>query len=149
MTHIRRSVLFMPGDSMRKITKATQLDVDSIVMDLEDSVAPDNKAEARRTVSEALQTLDFGRSERLVRLNAAETGLLGDDLADTIDAQPDGYVLPKTETAAQVQYVGRLLGRAEKANGWADSSIRLLVIIETQARVASEDQPGRGYCEIR
>jgi len=131
MTHIRRSVLFMPGDSMRKITKATQLDVDSIVMDLEDSVAPDNKAEARRTVSEALQTLDFGRSERLVRLNAAETGLLGDDLADTIDAQPDGYVLPKTETAAQVQYVGRLLGRAEKANGWADSSIRLLVIIET------------------
>lgn len=131
MTHIRRSVLFMPGDSMRKITKATQLDVDSIVMDLEDSVTLSNKAEARRTVNEALQTLDFGRSERLVRLNAAETGLLDDDLAGTISARPNGYVLPKTETAAQVQHVDRLLAEAEKANGWPANSIRLLAIVET------------------
>lgn len=131
MTHIRRSVLFMPGDSLRKITKATQLDVDCIVMDLEDSVTLANKAEARRTVSEALQSLDFGRRERLVRLNVAETGLLDDDLAGTISARPDGYVLPKTESAAQVQHVDRLLAQAEKANGWADNSVRLLVIIET------------------
>ncbi len=81
MPQIRRSMLFMPGDSLRKMTKATQLDVDSIVMDLEDSVAPAQKAEARHIVSEALNTLDFGRTERLVRLNPQDTDLLAGDSA--------------------------------------------------------------------
>ncbi len=131
MPHIRRSMLFMPGDSLRKMTKATQLDVDSIVMDLEDSVTPAQKVKARRIVSEALTTLDFGRTERLVRLNPQDTGLLADDLAGTVAAQPDGYVLPKVETAQQIQAVDPLLVKAEMANGWPVGLLRLLVIIET------------------
>ncbi|MCB0206364.1 MAG: hypothetical protein KDH89_16205, partial [Anaerolineae bacterium] len=66
---LRRAVLFMPGDSLHKIEKATGLGVDSIVMDLEDGVALGHKDVARSTVLSALQTLDFGRSERLVRVN--------------------------------------------------------------------------------
>jgi citrate lyase subunit beta-like protein len=127
----RRSVLFMPGDSLRKISKAAQMDVDSIVMDLEDGVALNRKDEARRTVVEALQTLDFGRSERLVRLNSPDTELFTADVGSTIEARPDGYVIPKVETARQVQTVSYHLGEAEQKYGWPSNSVRLIAIIET------------------
>jgi len=121
----------MPGDSMRKITKATQLDVDTIVMDLEDSVALNQKVAARQTISQALGTLDFGRSERLVRINSPETDFFSADLAGTVGAQPDGYAIPKVETAGQVQRVSHVLDQAEQKNGWPQNSIRLLAIVET------------------
>jgi citrate lyase beta subunit len=130
----------MPGDSMRKIHKAAQMAVDSIVMDLEDSVALNHKQEARRTVSEALRTVDFGRSERLIRLNpppvsSEERGQVADlflaDLDATIDAHPDGYVIPKVETDEQLLRVSGYLDRAEDARGWPSASIRLLAIVET------------------
>lgn len=131
---LRRSVLFMPGDSLRKISKAAEMEVDCIVMDLEDGVALTRKAEARQVVSEALTTLDFGRSERLVRLNppAVEEGrLFTADFAGTIAAKPDGYVIPKVETAQDVQTVSRYLAQAEEAQGWPLGSIRLLAVVET------------------
>lgn len=131
MPPIRRSVLYMPGDSLRKISKAAQMDVDSIVMDLEDSVALNQKEQARRTVSQALQTLDFGRSERLIRLNGLDTPFWQADLEATINARADGYALPKIESAAQVQRVGNFLDQAERERGWPQNSIRLLAIVET------------------
>ena len=140
MSRVRRSVLYMPGDSMRKINKAAQMAVDSIVMDLEDSVALSHKHEARHTVSEALRTVDFGRSERLIRLNPPpispeEHGQVADlflaDLDATIDAHADGYVIPKVETHEQLLRVTGYLDRAEDARGWPPASIRLLAIVET------------------
>ncbi len=134
---LRRSVLFMPGDSLRKITKAAHMDVDTIVMDLEDGVALNRKEEARQIVDKALRTLNFGRSERLIRINAAilartesaERGLT--DLQATIDARPDGYVIPKVETAAQVQRAATYLSQAERERGWPQGAVRLLVVVET------------------
>jgi citrate lyase beta subunit len=120
----------MPADSMRKITKATQIEVDSIIMDLEDAVALNQKEVARQTARAALQTLEFGRRERLVRLNAP-VELLNADLQATIEGRPDGYVIPKAETAEQLQYVSRLLDEAERERGWGSDSVRLLAIIET------------------
>ena len=138
MPRIRRSMLYMPGDSLRKISKAAQLEVDSIVMDLEDGVAPNQKAEARRVSAEALHTLDFGRSERLIRLNPPlprETDRASDlflaDFDNTVDAHPDGYVIPKVETATQLQIVEHHLDEAERRHGWPVGSIRLLALIET------------------
>ena len=128
---LRRSVLFMPGDSMRKIEKATQIDTDTVVMDLEDGVALNNKAVARETIAEALQTLDFGRRERLVRINPSDSGLQDDDLAITAPARPDGFVIPKVETAADVQTVSRKLAAVETAHGWSENSLRLVAVIET------------------
>lgn len=128
---LRRSVLFMPGDSMRKIQKATQLDADSIVMDLEDGVALNNKASARETIAEALRTLDFGRRERLVRVNPPDSGFLDDDIAATAPARPDGFVIPKTETAEDVQTVSQKLAAVEAAHGWPDGSLRLVAVVET------------------
>jgi len=128
---LRRSVLFMPGDSMRKIEKATQLDADTIVMDLEDGVALNNKTVARTTIAEALRMLDFGRRDRLVRLNPPDSGFLDDDIAATAPARPDGFVIPKVESAADVQTVSRKLAAVEAAHGWAENSLRLLAVVET------------------
>jgi len=138
MPRIRRSMLYMPGDSLRKINKAAQMEVDSVVMDLEDGVALNQKEEARRVSAEALRTLDFGRSERLIRLNppsSRETNRTADfflaDFDSTIDACPDGYVIPKVETAQQLQIVAHHLDEAEHRHGWPAGSIRLLALIET------------------
>ena len=63
----RRALLYMPGEDRHKIEKALTLNVDCICMDMEDGVALNHKAEARRTIVAALRELDFGRSEKLVR----------------------------------------------------------------------------------
>jgi len=78
----RRALLYMPGDDPHKIRKATGLGVDCICMDLEDAVAANRKGKARQSVAQALQELDFGQSERLVRINAIGTGLELDDLLE-------------------------------------------------------------------
>jgi len=128
---IRRALLFMPGDSRRKIEKGAGLDVDAIIMDLEDGVALNNKPAARATIATALREVDFGSSERLVRLNPVPSAFFEDDLVATIDARPDGYVLPKVESAAEVQAVAERLQQAETRHGWESGSITLLAIIET------------------
>ena len=76
----RRSLLFMPGDSMRKIEKALTLPVDSVILDMEDGVALGRKQEARATVAHALSTLDFGPRERIVRVNDRASGLVADEV---------------------------------------------------------------------
>ena len=131
MTPLRRAMLFMPGDSMRKIEKALGLGVDCIVMDLEDGVAFSQKVEARQTIVEALTTLDFGRTERLVRINPVGSDLFEADLRATIAAGPDGYVLPKVDFAEQVQAVAEFVGLEEKTRGRRAGGIRLLPIVET------------------
>lgn len=138
MTRMRRCCLFMPGDSRRKIEKGISLGADSIIMDLEDAIAPSRKAEARASVAAALREVDFGSAEKLVRINQVVTGwIYADDIAATIDAQPDGYVLPKVESAWQVQHISELCALAEDRHGWPPESIRLLAIIETAAGVVN------------
>lgn len=127
----------MPGDDRRKIEKGAGLGVDSIIMDLEDGVALNNKAAARATIVAALREVDFGGSERLVRINPVGAGLDGDDLAATLSARPDGYVLPKVESAAQILEVAAKLDAAEQQFGWPSGSIRLLPIIETALGVVN------------
>jgi len=129
---IRRALLFMPGDSRRKIEKAAGLDVDSIIMDLEDGVALNNKVAARESVAQALCEVDFGRSERLVRTNMIiPDWIYVEDIRVTIGAKPDGYVLPKIETAWQIEHVSMLLSAYEEEYGWEHNSIKLIAIIET------------------
>ena len=88
-TRVRRALLFMPGDDRRKIEKGAGLDVDCVIMDLEDGVAVNRKAEARAVVLDALQSVDFGSTERLVRLNPADSGFQADDIAGVAAGLPD------------------------------------------------------------
>ena len=103
----RRCLLFMPGDDLKKIQKGISLGVDSIVMDLEDGVALNRKAEARATIAAALRDLDFGRSERVVRLNPIGSGLEQADLDAVLPHRPDSLMLPKVEHAEQIQWIDR------------------------------------------
>ena len=105
----RRSLLFMPGDALRKIEKAASWEVDTLIMDMEDGVAQNRKAEACATIAQALATLDFGRRERLVRANHVSTGRLATEIAATVGGRPDGYVLPKAEDPAELQAADRLI----------------------------------------
>lgn len=128
---LRRSLLFMPGDSARKIEKAAQLDADSVVMDLEDAVAPANKALARQTVRAALHTLDFGRRDRLVRVNAWQTPFFADDVAETIAGRPDGYVIPKVNRAEDLAAARDLIAEQARRRDILPDSLALLATIET------------------
>lgn len=132
-TQIRRALLFMPGDDRKKISKGAALGVDTLIMDLEDGVALSNKEIARQTVLEVLadKSIDFGKSERLVRINPPRKGLQAADIAVTIQGRPDGYVLPKVENAREVQQVSHTLLERELIMGIEPQSIRLLAIIET------------------
>ncbi len=133
----RRALLYMPGDDWRKIRKATTLGVDSICMDLEDGVAQNRKPEARAVIAEALNTLDFGRAERLVRINPVGSGLEAEDLAAVLPARPDGVLVPKVNTAEELVWVSQQLAEAEHAHGWPPGEIQLFALVETARGVVN------------
>ncbi|MGB9800993.1 MAG: HpcH/HpaI aldolase/citrate lyase family protein [Thermanaerothrix sp.] len=126
----RRALLYVPADDWHKIQKATTLGVDCVCLDLEDGVAQNRKEEARQNIARALATLDFGRAERLVRINGLESGLAEVDLAAVLPTRPDGIVLPKVLTAEDLRWVEAQIGAAEQRAGWPSGDIILLAIIE-------------------
>lgn len=126
----RRALLYVPADDWHKIQKATTLGVDCVCLDLEDGVAQNRKEEARQNIARALATLDFGRAERLVRINGLESGLAEVDLAAVLPNRPDGIVLPKVLTAEDLRWVEAQIGAAEQRAGWPSGTIILLAIIE-------------------
>jgi citrate lyase beta subunit len=121
----------MPGDDRHKIEKGAASNVDSVIMDLEDGVAFSSKPTARETVVTALSEVEFGKTERLVRINPVGSAMYVDDLRQTVEGRPDGYVLPKVESAGQVREVSQWLADVELANGWPNHSIALLPIVES------------------
>lgn len=133
----RRAMLYVPGDDSRKIYKALTLGVDSICMDIEDGVAANRKVEARETIASALRALEFGRSERLVRINPVGSGLERDDLRVVLPARPEGIVVPKVQDAGQVEWVSQQIGAVERENGWPENEIALIVLIETALGVVN------------
>lgn len=139
--HARRALLYVPGDDLRKIRKATTLGVDCICMDMEDGVALSQKPEARMTIAAALQDLDFGLSNYLVRINSVGSGLEINDLkvlfSAGANARPQGVVVPKVETAEQVQWVSERLSAAEIKYDWSPGGIAMIVQIETAAGVVN------------
>lgn len=123
--------MYVPGSDWGKIEKAAGLELDCACLDLEDGVAPDRKAEARKSVARALQELDFGDTERLVRINEAGSGLADADLEAVLPAHPDGIVLPKASNPDQVGAVGHKIAVAEMAGKLPTGSIVLLAQIES------------------
>jgi len=128
---LRRAFLYTPGDDERKIEKACTFKADCVCVDLEDAVSPLKKEEARLIAAHTLGTLDFGKSERLVRINASATPYFLPDLRIVIDAVPQGIVIPKIEDAQTLQYVDGFLEAFEVKNELPIGSIRLIAIIET------------------
>ena len=141
MRNLRRSLLYMPATDWRKIEKAaTELDADSVCLDLEDGVALNAKAEARDTVVYALQTLDFRHSEKLVRINSMDSGLAEEDLPAVLPAHPDGLVVPKVRNANHIQWLHEQLSSAEDRYGWKRGSLNLILIIESAWGIVELDE---------
>jgi citrate lyase beta subunit len=130
-TFPRRSLLFMPGDSLRKMQKAATWEVDTVILDLEDAVAQNRKEAARATVVDALAMLDFGARERLVRVNHVSSGLPEAEVAATAGGHPDGYIVPKVEDPSDLHAIDHFVTRAEQAHGLPPRRIRLFAMIET------------------
>jgi len=100
-------------------------------MDMEDGTAINRKAEARAVISQAVKELNFGKSERCIRINSIGSGFEKDDLASAMAARPDTIVVPKIETAEQVTWVSDQIESYELSNRLNIGSIRLLIGLET------------------
>lgn len=133
--HSRRALLYVPGDDRRKIEKATTLGVDCICMDLEDGVAASRKQEARAVIAQAMRELDFGNSERCIRINSIDSGWEEDDLSAALATGPDTIVVPKVETPEQVNWVSQRIGMYEQQSGLPLGTIRMLIGVETAAGI--------------
>ncbi len=129
---LRRVLLFCPATEEGKVEKAARLGADGVILDLEDGVALNRKSEARAAAARALSDLDFGGTERLVRVNPEGDGLQ-EDVRATGRARrpPDAYVLPKVESAASIRGLGRLLSALEHRHRLAPGTIRILALIES------------------
>ncbi len=104
-----RSVLYIPGSKERALEKAKGLTVDAIIFDLEDAVATDEKANARKLLAETLTAGGYGQRAQIVRLNGMDTDWGADDLAAIMEIGPQAVLLPKVESAAQVEAVAAKL----------------------------------------
>jgi citrate lyase subunit beta/citryl-CoA lyase len=105
----RRSVLYMPGSNARAIEKARTLPADAVILDLEDSVAPDAKAAARQQVVDAVKAGGFGAREVIVRVNGLDTPWHVDDVTAAAHAAPDAILVPKIATPQQLEAIGQRL----------------------------------------
>jgi len=122
----RRSLLFMPGTNPRAMEKARQLDADGLIFDLEDSVAPDGKEQARTAIASALQQGGYGKRELVLRVNGAGTSWHRDDLVFAASLPIDAVLLPKVGSSADVQATEAVLDGAD-----APANLALWCMMET------------------
>jgi citrate lyase subunit beta/citryl-CoA lyase len=129
---LRRCQLSVPGSSEKMMQKAAALGVDFVFLDLEDAVAPSEKRGARAKIVEALNTLDWGRTTRCVRINDLTTEYAYEDIIEVVEGARenlDVLMLPKAMSAADVQFVDKLLSMMEKKLG-LQKRIGIDVLIE-------------------
>ena len=127
-----RSAMFVPGHRARFVDKALGgLAADAIMLDLEDGVPPPEKAGGRALVAAALGRGRVGHTQRYVRVNGLGSPWLRDDLAGVVRAGLDGLVLPKIDTAAQLQQVEAWVAAHEGEQGLAPGQVRYIVAIES------------------
>ncbi len=123
----RRSLLYVPGTNDRALEKARNLNIDGIIFDLEDAVAPGAKETARAQVLEALTQTDYGPRERIVRINSLATPWGEEDLRMATAARPDAVLVPKINNPAAVKAVADRLDVMQTA----ESTIAIWAMMET------------------
>lgn len=145
----RRSCLYMPGANAKALEKAKTLPADVLLLDLEDSVAPEAKADARQAVAAAVTAKGYGRREVIIRVNALATPWGRDDIAAAGSASPDGVLVPKVESGDEVRALDAALTAAGFGNGAG-----LWVMIETPrailnlAEIAAASKATRLSCFV-
>ncbi|MDN5928257.1 MAG: CoA ester lyase [Hyphomicrobiales bacterium] len=129
-----RSLLFVPGDSEKKLAKALQAEADVLLLDLEDSVGPDRKAEARKIAAAFVcENRKQASAALYVRVNDFTTGLTDDDLAAIMPARPAGIMLPKAIGPKDIMRLSAKLRVHEAENGIEDGATRIVALIAETA----------------
>jgi len=125
-----RSLLFVPADSAKKLDKAMTSGADALIVDLEDSIAPEAKARARESAAAFLKEANATASRPyiLVRVNGLETGLTDADLDAIAAAKPDAIMLPKAVGGASVVHADAKLTVREAKNGLPDGHIKIIAL---------------------
>jgi citrate lyase subunit beta / citryl-CoA lyase len=142
MTRPRRSLLFMPGSNARALEKGRNLPADGLILDLEDSVAPDAKAIAREQIAQAIAAQGFGKREIWIRTNSLDTAWWADDAAMAGKANPDGILVPKVSSVADLNKIGDRLqeiGADPKLKVWAMIETARAVLHAEELAAASRD----------
>ncbi|WP_285020625.1 CoA ester lyase [Novosphingobium sp. fls2-241-R2A-195] len=123
-----RSLLFVPGDSEKKFAKASQTAADVLILDLEDSVAPAVKPEARGIVAGWLDRAGEVGAALFVRPNPLDSGLIDDDLAAVVRPGLAGLLIPKANGAEDIAEIARKLDRLEAEAGMAAGTVKIAVV---------------------
>ncbi|CCD97918.1 CoA ester lyase [Bradyrhizobium sp. STM 3809] len=135
MIRPRRSLLFMPGSNARALEKGRNLPADGLILDLEDSVAPDAKAAAREQIAKAVSADGYGKRELLIRINSLDTPWWSDDVAMAGQTATDGILVPKVSTVEDLRTVTNRL-----AEVGADPALKVWAMIETARAVLDADR---------
>ncbi|MCB1248386.1 MAG: CoA ester lyase [Acidimicrobiales bacterium] len=137
----RRSVLYMPGANERALDKAKGLPADALILDLEDAVAPDAKAEARERVCAAVTSGDYGRRELTIRANGLDTQWHADDVRAIAEAGPAAIVVPKINSVDDVRAVESALeaaGAPDHTKIWAMVETPIAMLHAAEIAAASD-----------
>lgn len=129
-----RSLLFVPGDSDKKFAKASGIGADVLILDLEDSVAPERKPLARAMVSSLLDTPSAQPWSFFVRPNPLDSGMMADDLAAVVKPGLDGLLIPKANGGADIAQIGKMLDELEARAGMAAGTVKIAVVATETAQ---------------
>jgi len=134
---LRRSLFFVPGGEPRKLEKARGVGADTLLLDLEDSVAPPEKDRARELVTAFLREGDYGGAEPGVRVNPPGTPYFEEDLEGAVASGASAIMLPKSESAEELGQIAERIGALEeRSSPGPNGSVRLLALVETAAGIA-------------
>jgi citrate lyase subunit beta / citryl-CoA lyase len=147
----RRSVLYMPGDNTRAMEKAKGLAADALILDLEDSVAPDHKAAARQHVCEVVREGGYGRRELVIRPNALDTPWGTADVLAAAAAAPDAILIPKVTQPGDIVSAAKLLksvNAPEKTKLWAMMETPQAILNAREIAAVAADPDNRLVCLV-
>ena len=128
---MRRSMLFLPGNTPNMLINGNALGADAVIFDLEDAVSPAEKDAARLLVRNTMRYMDFSRCETIVRINSIDTTYWKADVDAILPQKPNLIMLPKTGCASDVLTADTYISEVEKALGYAHNTVRLMPLIET------------------
>lgn len=140
---LRRSMMFVPGNNPGMIINAPVFAPDSIIFDLEDAVSINQKDAARELVSRALQALDFGECETVIRINGRHTPFAVDDIRSMVAARANVLRLAMTELPDDMIWADQLIARLEVELGIEKGTIKLMAAIETAKGVLNAPEIAR------
>jgi citrate lyase subunit beta / citryl-CoA lyase len=147
----RRSVLYMPGANQRALDKARTLPADALILDLEDSVAPESKVQARENVCAAVRSHGYGSRELIIRVNALETPWGAADLYAAAAAEPDAILVPKVSHPGDIVSAAKVLkaaGAVDRTRLWAMIETPMAIVNAKEIAAAGVDPENRLACVV-